>query len=225
METVMMGDELSDRSRDSDLAHTAADRSALLPAAPDQRELDAARASFDRATHTILREFGDEIRTYLRARTSNRASMEEVFAVFSEDVWKGLPRYRAEGQVRSWIYVLARNALARHVRFKQRWRSRHQPVELDELSSEARQSLPARLGERAQLEPLLAQLTAADRALLEQRLVQALPWREIARNGRRASELTGEAELERESARLRKRFQLLLQNLRALAADGGIDSR
>jgi RNA polymerase sigma factor (sigma-70 family) len=206
----MTSDEASDASRH-----------AIVPPAPDEQELRAARASFDRATHSILRDFGDEIRAYLRARTSNRNSMEEVFAVFSEDVWKGLPRYRFQGQLRSWIYVLARNALARHIRGKQRWRSRHQAAELDELPLELRSSLPTQLASRAQLEPLLSQLTAADRSLLEQRLVEALPWREIALNFAQETGKTSEAELERESARLRKRLQLLLQALRARAADGG----
>lgn len=189
-------------------------RMALVPEAPAQPvqlALLPERAGFGERVGAILQDYGRELRAFLSLRTSSRASMEEVYSAFSEDVWKGLPQLRAEGQLRGWLYVVARNALARHLRAKLRWRSRHVSAELDELHVEARRSLATRLGERDRLEEVLAQLEPEDRFLLEQRSLFAKPWRDIA-----ALRCSGAdaAELERESARLRKRYQLLLQRLR-----------
>jgi RNA polymerase sigma-70 factor, ECF subfamily len=172
----------------------------------------AAESSSSEDAKSILSRYASEVRSFLRSRTTSRVSMEEVFSVFSEDLWKGLPGVRADGQVRSWIYVVARNALARHLRSKQRWRSRHVTAELDELQAE-RRSLVTQLGDLAELQPLLAAVPAVDRLLLEQRLVLSMPWRDIAL----ARGLRGEVEIAREAARLRKRFQLLLRSLRQRA--------
>ncbi|HKU39625.1 MAG TPA: sigma factor, partial [Polyangiales bacterium] len=194
---------------------TETGRTALLPEPPREPRRQPPRAAS--ATHVVLSRYGAEVRSFLSARTATRMSMEEVFSVFSEDVWKGLQSVREQRQMRSWLYVVARNALARHVRRKQRWRSRHVSAELDELSGDARRSIATRLGDLSILEPIIAELDDADRSLLEQRLLHALPWREIALANASSSERqpASEADLERECARLRKRFQLLMQSLRA----------
>jgi len=192
------------------------------PRPPNQQEaqivVQCERANFADATNLILHLYSDEVRGFLRARTHNRASMEEVYSVFSEDVWKGLPKTRFHGQVRGWVYALARNALARHARFKARWRSRHAAAEIDELGSELRQSFTPQRGDLSRCEPLLAGLSAADRSLLEQRLVQSMAWREIAIERAHEGGQRSDADLERESARLRKRFQLLVEELRKRVA-------
>jgi RNA polymerase sigma-70 factor (ECF subfamily) len=195
---------------------TAAQRSS----APDtQIAWHCERANFGGAARLILRQFAHEVRAFLRARTRNRESMEEVYAIFSADVWKGLPQFRFEGPVRSWLYVLARHALSRHAKSRQRWRSRHLSAELDEIQAdEVRSSIAAPASDLGRLEPLLQGLSLADRKLLEQRLVLSLAWREIAMQHARASDASDEAELTRESARLRKRYQILIQKLRARVA-------
>src|ERR1700759_5796553 len=111
-------------------------RDAIVPAAPGvaMKTVSALesvlaehceRAHFEHATQLALRAFAPEIRGFLRGRTRDRASLEEVYALFAEDVWRGLPGYRFEGRLRAWVFTLARNALSRHVKSKQRWRERH----------------------------------------------------------------------------------------------------
>jgi RNA polymerase sigma factor (sigma-70 family) len=172
-----------------------------------------------RSLHLLIRRYAAEMRAFFRSRTASRQSMEEVYAVFTEDVWKGLPQLRSDKHVRSWLYVVARNALSRHVRFKRRWRLRHTGSGLDSLPAEVRQSYGTRQTNLAQLTPLLAELSPADRELLEQRLVKAMPWREIALQSARDTGTTdtSEAFVTRESARLRKRYQLLLLSMRQRA--------
>lgn len=213
------------------------------PSGPDDPQLDAARSSVTGRTavpprgsvakaalalhperaglahsmRLLMRRYAAEVRAFLRTRTSSRYSMEEVYSSFSEDVWKGLPQLRSDGHVRSWIYVIARNALSRHVRLKRRWRTRHTFSGVDSAQAELRQSYASREGNLAQLAPLLSDLNEADRLLLERRLVQSMAWRDIALESARAAGDMSESFVTRESARLRKRFQLLLEALRKQA--------
>ena len=179
-----------------------------------------ARANLAQALRLLLGRYASEVRAFLRARTSSRHSMEEVYSAFSEDVWKGLPQVRSGRPARAWIYVVARNALSRHVRSKRRFRERYTFSGLETATAELRHSLVTREGQRAQLEPLLSALSADDRLLLERRHVQCLAWREIALESARAAGDTSESFVVRESARLRKRYQLLIESLRAQA--GGV---
>lgn len=175
------------------------------------------RTGLAQAMRALMRRYATEVRAFLRSRTSSRYSMEEVYSAFSEDVWKGLPQLRSDGHVRSWVYVIARNALSRHVRRKRRWRNWHTFSGFETAQTEPRQSYATREGNLAQLAPLLCDLNDADRRLLEQRLVQAMPWRDIALESARAAGDTSDAFVTRESARLRKRYQLLIEALRKQA--------
>jgi RNA polymerase sigma factor (sigma-70 family) len=200
-----------------ELSEPGQSRPALPPSAPDKETqigVHCERASFAHATSLILDQYGSELRAFLSSRTNNRMSMEEVYSVVSEDVWKGLPNFRFQGRVRSWIYAVARNALSRHRKRKQRWHSRHVAAEPDDYHAAERASISTQLDHSAELLPLLSELSADDRQLLEQRLVRALPWREIALSRGK----TSPTELARESARLRKRYQTVVQNLRRRAS-------
>lgn len=169
----------------------------------------------------LVRRYAAEIRAFFRSRTASRHSMEEVYSVFTEDVWKGLPQLRSDKHVRTWLYVVARNALSRHARVKRRWRLRYTFSGLETaptVPNELRRSYGTREGQLAKLAPLLSELSTPDRQLLEQRLEKGLPWREIALQSARTAGDTSEAFVTRESARLRKRYQLLLDTLRERAA-------
>lgn len=170
-----------------------------------------------RSLHLLIRRYAAEVRAFLRSRTSSRHSMEEVYSAFSEDVVKGLPQLRSEKHMRTWLYVVARNALSRHARYKKRWRLRHTFSGLETAPAELRQSYGTREGNLAQLAPLLSELSEADRQLLDQRLAKSMAWRDIALASARAAGDTSEAFVTRESARLRKRYQLLLVTLRQRA--------
>lgn len=197
-----------------DAAAVSGDRVAIVPDAPASEHLIRAQcesADYSGALRAIFGRYGAELRGFLRSRTSSRNSMEEVYSSFSEDVWKGLPGLRAQGQVRSWLYVVARNALSRHLRRRLRWRDHHVAGEPDESAGEPRPSLS---GPRfSTLTPLLGDLSEHDRWLLEQRVLRAQAFAEIARLHAPAG--ASEADVSRESARLRKRFQLLVRSLRA----------
>jgi RNA polymerase sigma-70 factor, ECF subfamily len=80
-----------------------------------------------------------------------------------------------------------------------------------------------RTANRTALERLRDELPEEDRELLVLRVDRELGWREIAivlaESGNRADRIGDEAALTREAARLRKRFQLVTERLRALARE------
>src|SRR5688500_4862058 len=50
---------------------------------------------------------------YLVAIARSETDGADAFSQFTEDLWKGLPRFRWQSSARTWCYTLARNALSR----------------------------------------------------------------------------------------------------------------
>jgi RNA polymerase sigma-70 factor (ECF subfamily) len=64
----------------------------------------------DEAFGLALQGHGDEIGGFLAARLLDADRSAEAFALFAEDLWRGLPGFRGEASLRTWLYVLARRA-------------------------------------------------------------------------------------------------------------------
>jgi RNA polymerase sigma-70 factor (ECF subfamily) len=58
----------------------------------------------------IVREFQDKIFRLAFSMLGDRAAAEETAQEVLFRVWKGLPRFRAESSLSTWIYSIARNA-------------------------------------------------------------------------------------------------------------------
>jgi DNA-directed RNA polymerase specialized sigma24 family protein len=200
------------RSGTSSLACEAAADAAIF-AACDQRD-------FRRATTLLIHAYAARVRAFLNNRLRDSAGCAEVFAVFSEDVWKGIASLRGRTSVVPWVFVLARNALYRHGRAQQRWAVRH-------VSLDAAPDVPTSDDQVAELDgvghahiaPLLHQLSASERWLLDQRFVAGNSWNEIARAQLVSARPPDHDAVLRESARLRKKSQLIVQRLRLSSAD------
>jgi RNA polymerase sigma-70 factor (ECF subfamily) len=89
------------------------------------------------ATTAALRSYGVELLGFLRALAGEHDLAAEAFAELGEDIWKGLPRFRWESSLRSWLYALARNALAQLRRDPRRRRE----LDLVELAVSHRQRM------------------------------------------------------------------------------------
>src|SRR5688572_30190363 len=79
----------------------------------------AIRAAFDahelsRVAITTLETYGDELLSFLCARLRSPSDAQEVFSMFVEDMWTGLPGFAWRCSMRTWLYTLARNAAARY---------------------------------------------------------------------------------------------------------------
>src|ERR1041384_8159318 len=132
---------------------------------------------FMEATTLVLRTLGPEILGFLSAVLGN-VDGDEVFAAFSESLWRSLAGYRSQCGIRTWAYLLARQQIARH---RKGARRRQQPQvrisELADVLQEVRRTYTTR---RATMTRLRNELSIEDRELLILRIDRGVPVGEIA---------------------------------------------
>jgi RNA polymerase sigma-70 factor (ECF subfamily) len=178
------------------------------------------------ATRTID-AYGGEILSFLRARLGRDADAWDVFAMFSEDLWRGMPAFAWRCTMRAWAYTLARHAEVRFVTAPQRRPERNLalselPAAVAAAMATATRTAPYRRTEvKSRFRELRARLDAEDQLILVLRVDRELAWGEIALvlagPGAGASGAHG-----REEARIRKRFQLIKERLRSWAEAEGL---
>jgi RNA polymerase sigma-70 factor (ECF subfamily) len=180
--------------------------------------------ALDRGDHAgaatvLVREYGPQLLGYLCSVLRSEADAGEVFSMFSEDLWRGLPGFRRECPVRVWSYRLAWHAAARFLRDPYRGRGRRlETTELSRLVEEVRSSafLGRDQARQATLERLREGLSPDERALLVLRVDRGLSW------GEAALVLADEQEAPVEEAALRKRFERLKEKLAERARTEGL---
>ena len=174
------------------------------------------------ATGAALKGYGPELYGFLCALERDEDLASDAFAQMSEDVWRGLGTFGWDCSLRTWMYTLARNASHRLHRNKKRMQvPLSQAPELAALAQEVRSKTQTFMRSEAKdkLARIRATLQPEDEALLVLRVDRKLEWTELARV------LTGELDdeaLKRESARLRKRFQLVKDKLLELGRKAGL---
>ena len=180
--------------------------------------------ALDRGDHAgaatfVVREYGPQLLGYLCSVLRSEADAGEVFSMFSEDLWKGLPGFRRECPVRVWCYRLAWHAAARFLRDPYRGRGRRlETTELSRIVEEVRSSvfLGRDQARQATLDRLRSGLTPDERTLLVLRLDRGLSWAEVA------LVLAEELGKPVDEAALRKRFERLKDKLAARAREEGL---
>jgi len=196
---------------------------------PEERVRAACDAHDYRGACTLaLDAYGSELLAFLCARLRAQSDGEEAFSIFTEDLWKALPTFTFRCSVRGYMYTLARNAANRYAVAPHNRQGRHLPVTGHDLTSvlvhRVRSATHAyqKTEIKERVRALREQLSDEDQLLLILFIDRALPWREIAMvMHARGDELEAE-ELERETARLRKRFSRVKSELRELAANEGL---
>lgn len=182
----------------------------------------------DRAATLALRLYGAEILGFLLALTrgdEDRAG--DAFSAFSEQLWQGLRGFAWASSLRTWAYAVARRAFLAQDRAARRWARRRVPLpscpELEEVAAQIRTATLSylRTERRRQIEELRESLPEEDQTLLILRVDRDLPWQDLARIFLGEEAATPEA-LTRESARLRKRFQLVKRRLLELGRERGL---
>ena len=162
------------------------------------------------AATLVVRELGPQLLGYLCSVLRSEADAGEVFSMFSEDLWRGLPGFRRECPVRVWCYRLAWHAAARFLRDPYRGRGRRlETTELSRIVEEVRSSvfLGRDQARQATLDRLREGLTPDERTLLVLRVDRGLSWGEVA------LVLGDERGAPVEEAALRKRFERLKEKL------------
>ena len=174
------------------------------------------------ATTAALRGHGVELLGFLRALAGDPDLAAEAFAELGEDVWRGLPRFRWESSLRSWLYALARNALAQLRRDPRRRRARNLPLSLAPELAAAVRTVTLEIQRTAvkdEFRVLREQLDPEEHEILLLRLDRGMSWKDIARV------LGGEDDLDTRAAALRKRFERAKQRLKKLAIERGLIGR
>jgi RNA polymerase sigma-70 factor (ECF subfamily) len=177
------------------------------------------------AATLAVRGYGQELLGFLFALLRDAEHASEVFAMASEDMWRGLPSFRWQCSFRTWCYALARNAAARFVQRDLRKQHRQRPLsDVAELAEEVRSTTAAYLksNTRSQFAALRDALSTEENLLLILRLERELSWIDIVRVCDPAGSERSDEELKDEAARLRKRFQRLRQRLREQARSVGL---
>lgn len=198
----------------------------------DERELRHAWDAGDYRTVTTLalERYGKEIFGVLAARLGSRSDAEDVFAMFEEALWRGLHGFRWQSTLRSWAHRIARNTATRWATSGERDPRRNLPIDqagVLDLAARVRSSTLVHLRSevKSQIRQLRDELAEADQMLLILRVDKGLEWEEVAVALGDDDVDVAPDELKREAARLRKRFQLVTEKLRAMARARGILDR
>jgi RNA polymerase sigma-70 factor (ECF subfamily) len=188
-----------------------------------------AAGDFDGAATRAIKGYGPEIFGFLLALHRDEQDAGEVFSIFTENLWKGLRGFSWTCTLRAWAYTVARHASYRHSKNARRDAKRHAPLEgaseAGVLAVKVRTETLTYLKteQKDRFAELRASLPADDQTLLLLRVDRKLAWEDLARI--MLSEEAGpldEALLKKESARLRKRFQLVKEKLLEMGREAGL---
>jgi RNA polymerase sigma-70 factor (ECF subfamily) len=181
----------------------------------------------DRAATLAIDGYGPEILGFLVARMRDQTAASDIFAIFCEDIWKGLPKFQWRCTARVWAYTLARHAANRFSVQAYRKHDRNVPLSqaniLSQLVDQVRSTTMPHLktAVKSRMRELREQLPKEDQTVLILRVDKKMSWNDLAEVMAFDGEAPDEAALKKEAARLRKRFQLAKEQLRKLAeADG-----
>jgi len=173
------------------------------------------------AAAAIVRGYGPAILAYLAALAREEDRADDAFSQFCEDLWRGLPHFRRDASVRTWVYKLAWHAWLRNER--EPYRRRGRPLATEEmcrLAAEVRSTTALHL--RSEVKDAVArlreQLTPAEQSLLVLRIDRGLSWSDVA-----SVMSTPEEHLDAQT--VAKRFQHVKARLRKLAEDAGLLER
>lgn len=204
---------------------------------PEQREEleNEIRALWQRgelqgAAAAAVRGYGPEIYGFLVAFHRQKDDASEVFAAFTERLWRGLPGFAWQCSFRTWAYAIARNTSLTYRRQARRRAEMYGPLpegsQLSALEQQQRSETASYLKTQRQsrMAALRESLPREDQELLVLRVDRKLAWRDLARvllHPEDGSSPTDEV-LEREAARLRKRFQIVKEQLYELGRREGL---
>lgn len=187
----------------------------------------AIRAACEAGDHAAaateaIQLYGIELLGFLRAIANDNDLAAEAFAELGEDMWKGLPKFRWESSLRSWLYTLARNALNQLRRDPRRRKERNVPLSnAPEVAAAVRTVTRdiQRTEVKDEFRILREQLDPEEHELLLLRLDRQLAWKDIARI------MGGDDDVDSRAATLRKRFERAKERLKKLAIERGLIHR
>jgi RNA polymerase sigma-70 factor (ECF subfamily) len=140
----------------------------------------------DDAATVAIKAYGPEILGYLVSVARSEADAADVFSTFTEDLWKGLGKFRWEASFRTWAYTIARNAFRRLGRDQHRKPGRQVPLSqspeiLDAAEKVRTETLKyLRTEVKDGVARLRERLDPDDQTLFILRINRRMPWKDIA---------------------------------------------
>jgi RNA polymerase sigma-70 factor (ECF subfamily) len=171
----------------------------------------------DAAMTAAVDGYGDELFGFLVGLTGDHDRAGDVFSATCERMWLALAKFRWESSFRVWMYTIARNEFLRGVTRDRRLVPLSAAPSTQAAIERVRTSTPPHLRTevKARFAKVREALGAEDHMLLGLRLDRKLPWNDIAKimgSGKKA-------DLARDAAALRKRFERVKEKLQAVAAE------
>jgi RNA polymerase sigma-70 factor (ECF subfamily) len=200
---------------------------------PNAETEEAIRAALEAqnlpaAATRALEAYSQEILSFLVARLHSKSDADEAFSMFAEDFWKGLPSFGFRCSVRGWMYAVARNAGNRYASSPERRPARNLTLSAEGSASQlvdrvrSATEVHLRTDVKDKVRALRERLDPEDQTLLILHVDRGLAWRELAMVMHADGERLEGGELERETARLRKRFERVKAELKELATKEGL---
>lgn len=185
------------------------------------------RGDFESAATLALERYGQEILSFLAVKLRSGSDAHEAFSIFAEDFWVGLPRFAWRSSLRTWAYMVARNAATRYASAPDRRPARNltlsAPGRVSHMIEQARSAtqLHQQTAVKDRMRALRERLDPEDQVLLVLRVDRGMAFRDLA------IALTGDAELDdaaldREASRLRKSFERVKSQLKQMARSEGL---
>lgn len=169
-----------------------------------------------RAATEALLALGPEVLGFLTRVLGSESEADEVFAATSERFWRSLSHFRWRCSLRTFMYVLARQEIARHRQGEERHgRERVSASELDKAIAHvaSRSRSTQRLEREDALNRLRKELAEEDRVILVLRVDRGLSWHEIALCFLDDPGASTEEERRHKAAWARERFQQIKEHL------------
>jgi RNA polymerase sigma-70 factor, ECF subfamily len=185
------------------------------------------RGHHDAAATLLVRSHGPELFGFLVAIHRSRGDASDCFSEVCEILWRKLPEFVWDHSLRTWAYAVARNVSRTHRRAAGRRLHREAPGGVSTIEGVAQAVRTGTLSflrteKKSRLQALRDELPQDERMLLILRVDRRLEWVEIARVLVGDDGPVDTESLKREAARLRKRFQLVKDQLRDIAKREGL---
>jgi RNA polymerase sigma-70 factor (ECF subfamily) len=180
----------------------------------------------DLAATSAINTYRDQIVSFIRTRVRDSGDACEVYSMFMEDLWRGLPAFNWRCSMRTWSYCLARNATTRYLSAPTRRRAQQavpQPEALENIAAAVPTTAQPYMRDTVQdrFRAIREALSDSDQTILILRIDRTMSFRDIAITLHGDTDL-GEDALAREAARLRKAFERIKVELRRLAERAGL---
>ncbi|MDH5676645.1 MAG: sigma-70 family RNA polymerase sigma factor [Myxococcales bacterium] len=185
-----------------------------------------------RGVTLLLETYAQELLSFLAVRLGDSSHADDAFSMLAEDLWVSLPKFQFRSSVRTWAYTVARHVAARYARTPARKRdknltlSKNAPLSQLVEQLRTRTEVYRRTDVKSEVRALREKLPADDQTLLVLRVDRQMAWRDLAlvmsSSGDPTVASIDDEALEREAARLRKRFERIKGELKRLAKEAGL---